>query len=259
MNVYLYLDRDTILHRLDPRAKLIVLFGAFTLAFLFTSPVANLLILAFMLLIVTVAKAWPNIRRLAKLLVIIAIMTTIMFAITQPGDTPLIGFITEEGVIHGLAIGFRLDALIVAGLVFLSTTTNEEISIALVRLGISYRFAFAVSTALRLVPTVLGTAHVITQAQKCRGNDIESGNVFARIKRFAPVVIPVFVSTIRSTQVFGMALESKGFGVHKHRTYLLNPTFGGRDVVAAAAVLALLTSATLLRLSGVGMLASSGG
>ena len=65
----------------------------------------------------------------------------------------------------------------------------------------------------------------IVQAQRSRGHDIDSGNIVARLRKFAPIIIPVFVSTIRSTQVFAMALESKGFGAERQRTYLQNPTF----------------------------------
>ena len=97
-------------------------------------------------------------------------------------------------------------------MIFLSTTRNEEIATGLARLGIPYRFAFAVSTALRLVPTIAATGSTISQAQRSRGLDLESGNVIERIRKYMPLLIPVFVSTIRSTNVFSMALESKGFG-----------------------------------------------
>lgn len=253
MTVYLYLDRDTIFHRMDPRAKMLMLLGWFVVAFLFLSPWANLLILVAELLMVTVAKAWPNVRRFSLLLAIILVATTIMFGLVHPGETTLIGFIEVESVVYGVTIGLRVVALIVAGLVFLSTTNNEELLIGLVRLKVPYRFAFALSTALRLVPTVLGTAQVIMQAQRSRGLDIDRGNIFRRLKNMSPIVIPVFISTIRSTQVFGMALESKGFGAYPTRTYLLDPRIRGRDVVTILTLVLLVALAVWLRVLGVGM------
>lgn len=253
MNVYLYLDKNTVFHRLDPRAKMFMLLGWFVLAFLFMSPWANLAVLAAELIVVTIAKSWSNVRRFGVLLVIILIATTIMFGLVQPGETQLIGFIEVESVIYGVTIGLRVVALIIAGLIFLSTTTNEELLIGIVRLGVPYRFAFALSTALRLVPTVLGTAQVIMQAQRSRGLDIEAGNIFRRLKNMAPIVIPVFISTIRSTQVFSMALESKGFGAHPTRTFLLDPRFGGRDIAFSLTMVLLVALGVWLRSQGIGM------
>lgn len=253
MNVYLYLDRNTVFHRMDPRAKLLMLLGWFVLAFLFMSPIANLIVLLLELIVVVLAKAWQNIRRFMPLLIIILIATTIMFSLVQPGETTLFAFIELESVIFGLTIGLRVDALIVAGLLFLSTTTNEELLSGLVKTKVPYRFAFALSTALRLVPTVLGTAQVIMQAQRSRGLDIDSGNIMTRLRNAAPVVIPVFISTIRSTHVFSMALESKGFGAYPSRTFLLEPKLSARDGVLVLAIVATLVLAVWLRMQGIGM------
>lgn len=253
MNVYLYLDRDTVIHRMDPRAKMFLLLGSFVLAFIFISPVANLAVLVAELVLVSISKSWPNIRRFWGLLVTILVATTIMFALTRPGDTQLIGFVEVESVLYGIMIGLRVVALIVAGLIFLSTTTNEELLIGLVRLGVPYRFAFALSTALRLVPTVLGTAQVITQAQRCRGLDLESGNILTRLRNMAPVVIPVFISTIRSTHTFSMALDSKGFGAIEKRTFLLDPKFKSNDAIVSAFVFAAIAVSIWLKYQGIVM------
>jgi energy-coupling factor transport system permease protein len=137
-------------------------------------------------------------------------------------------------------------------MIFLSTTRNEEIATGLVRLGLPYRFAFAVSTALRLVPTIAATGSTISQSQRSRGLDLESGNIFQRVRKNTPLLIPVFVSTIRSTNVFSMALESKGFGASTKRTYLLDLAMARRDWVVLAVFVLLLAAAIALRLLGYG-------
>lgn len=252
MNVYLYLDKGTVLHRMDPRAKMFLALIAFALAFVFTSPVANLVVLTAVLGVVSLAQAWSNVLRFKGLLGIILVMTAIMFTLTWPGETTLFWFIKQESLLHGLSIGLRVVALIITGLVFLSITTNEEILIALVRLGVPYRFSFALSTALRLVPTVLGTALVISQAQRCRGLDIESGNVITRLKNMVPILIPVFVSTIRSTRTFSLALDAKGFGAMEKRTFLLDPRPGRIDLAVTGVALLAIVGAFALRFAGVG-------
>ncbi len=75
-----------------------------------------------------------------------------MWTIFASGETPLFWFVEREALLYGIGVALRIDITIIAGMIFLSTTRNEEIATGLVKLGIPYRFAFAVSTALRLVP-----------------------------------------------------------------------------------------------------------
>lgn len=254
MELYLYLDRNTFLHRLDPRSKMGLLISLFILAFIFDAPIYAAAVLGFVFVVVSLAKAWENVRKALPLLTIIAMVTVIMFALTGPGTTTLFWIVTTEGLLYGITVALRLVGLITSGLVFLSITTNEEISIGLVKVGFPYRFSFSISTALRLVPTIIGTAVTIVQAQRSRGHDIDSGNIFARLRKFAPIIIPVFISTIRSTQVFAMALESKGFGAERQRTYLQDPHFTYRDLLTWIGLTTILSGCILARLLGYGAL-----
>jgi energy-coupling factor transport system permease protein len=106
-------------------------------------------------------------------------------------------------------------------MIFLSTTRNEEITAALLRLGLPYRAAFAFSTALRLVPTFVGAGSTIAEAQRSRGLDLDKGNILERIRKYVPLMVPVLLTALRSTDQFAMALESKGFGARPQRTFLL--------------------------------------
>ena len=85
-----------------------------------------------------------------------------------------------------------------------------------------------------MVPTISASIYTISQAQRSRGLDLESGNVLERIKKYVPLLIPVFISTIRSTNVFGMALESKGFGARDDRTFYLKMEMKKRDFITLA-------------------------
>jgi energy-coupling factor transport system permease protein len=186
------------------------------------------------------------------ILIMIGVVTVVLWSIFAQGRTPLFLFVEWESLLYGIGVALRIDATIVAGMIFLSTTRNEEIATGLVRMGLPYRFAFAVSTALRLVPTIAATGSTISQAQRSRGLDLESGNIFQRIRKNTPLLIPVFVSTIRSTNVFSMALESKGFGASAKRTYLLDLAMTRRDWTVLAVFVLLLAAAIALRLLGLG-------
>ncbi len=254
MDPFLYLDRDTWVHRLDPRTKMFLLIGAFVLAFLFVNPLYGLVVLAVVLLFGYAAKSLVNLKRIWFILVMIAVVSVALWSVFASGETPLFAFVELEAVLYGIGSALRIDITIIAGMIFLSTTRNEEITTGLVKLGIPYRFAFAISTALRLVPTIVATGSTIGQAQRSRGLDLDSGSVLERVRKRVPLLIPVFVSTIRSTNIFSMALESKGFGASNERTYFLRLAMERRDVVTLLIFAGLFAAAVVLRFAGYGVL-----
>src|SRR5215218_6997393 len=252
MDPSLYLDRNTWVHRLDPRTKMFLLIGMFVLPFVFLDPLYVLVVLVLVLFFGYLAKALTNLRRIWFILVTIAILTVILWSIFGSGQTPLFLFVELEALLYGISIALRIDITVIAGMIFLSTTRNEEVAIGLVRLGIPYRFAFAVSTALRLVPTIVTTGLTISQAQRSRGLDLKSGSVVQRIRKHLPLLVPVFVTTVRSTNVFSMALESKGFGARPGRTFYLHTAMGRRDALVLIAFVVLLAGCIALRVAGYG-------
>jgi len=252
MDPSLYLDRDTWVHRLDPRTKMFLLVGMFALPFVFLNPLYELAVLALVLLFGYLAESLVNLRRIWFILFMILLVTTVLWSIIGSGRTPLFLFVEREALLYGLSTALRIVITVIAGMIFLSTTRNEEVAIGLVRLGIPYRFAFAISTALRLVPTIVATGLTIGQAQRSRGLDLDSGNIIQRIRNHLPLLVPVFVTTVRSTNVFSMALESKGFGASSGRTFFLHTAMGGRDVLVLVAFMALLAGSIALRMAGYG-------
>src|ERR671918_1563815 len=252
MDPSLYLDRDTWVHRLDPRTKMFLLVGMFALPFVFLNPLYELAVLALVLFFGYLARALANLGRIWFILLAILVVTTILWSIVGSGRTPLFLFVEREALLYGFSTALRIVITVIAGMIFLSTTRNEEVAIGLVRLGLPYRFAFAVSTALRLVPTIVTTGLTISQAQRSRGLDLKSGSVVQRIRKYVPLLVPVFVSTIRSTNVFSMALESKGFGASPKRTFFLRTAMSGRDALVIVGFGALLAGCIALRLAGYG-------
>jgi energy-coupling factor transport system permease protein len=252
MDPSLYLDKDTFVHRLDPRTKMFLLLGMFALPFVFLNPLYVLAVLALVLFFGYLAQCLANLRRIWFILFMIIVVTPILWSIVGSGRTPLFLFVEREALLYGLSATQRIVITVIAGMIFLSTTRNEEVAIGLVRLGIPYRFAFAVSTALRLVPTIVATGLTIGQAQRSRGLDLESGNIFERIRKHLPLLVPVFVTTVRSTNVFSMALESKGFGALPGRTFYLRTAMSWRDALVILVFLALLAGCIALRVAGYG-------
>lgn len=249
MDMFLYIDKDTFLHRLDPRTKLAVMFGSFVIALLFESLPILIGLGVAILLYGYSGKVLSNLKRIKVILFMIGLMSIIIWSLTKGGETKLLGPITLEGILYGIAIAIKFNIMIISGMIFLSSTTIEEIALGLVKLKIPYRVAFAFSTAIRLVPMIVGTSYTITQAQKSRGLDLDSGTFIQKIKKYVPLIIPTFVSVIRGTNVFSMALESKGFGYADERTNYMELNFSTNDYVVMIITLIVVSFSIYVKIA----------
>jgi energy-coupling factor transport system permease protein len=253
MELYLYLDRGTFFHRLDPRTKLLLLFVGFAVPWLFGDLLYLFVIMALIFVWIWAAKAFDNVRRIRLLLIIFIITTTLMWALMGRGPTRLLGPISLEGIIYGFSKGIKIDCMTLCGLLFLSTTRNEEISMALVKLGLSYKVSLVFSLTIRLIPLVAGTGAVILQAQRSRGLDVDRGNIIQRARKYVPLIVPMLISTVRGVDTLAMALEAKAFGTQRKRTFLLDLQFGRHDQIVMAVSALVFVAAMALRMSGFGV------
>lgn len=221
MSGELYLDFNTVIHRLDARTKILLFLLAFVSLVLFEDPLWILPVALLLILQTALARAWVNLWRIRFLLLVLTITGVVMWNIFASGETHLWWIFDVESLKFSLARTMLILLMIDTGVNLISTTRNEELVLGMIRLGLPYRVGFAISTALRLVPTIASSIGTISQAQRSRGLDLESGNLLERLRKYLPLLIPVFISTIRNTNVFGMALESKGFGAREDRTFHL--------------------------------------
>ena len=232
MNLFLYLDRDSPVHRLDPRTKIFLLLGTFVAAVLFFRPAPLSALLAVILLYGAMGRVLGNLRRIWILLLSIAIVSIVSWSVFAKGSTPLFWRVTREGLLFGLGAAIKIDGMVIAGLVFLSTTKTEQIVLGLIRLRVPYQAAFAFSLAIRMVPTIIGTAVTVTEAQRSRGLDLESGGPLRRLRNHIPLLVPILLHTLRNTDQLAKALESRGFGARRERTSYLEIGFHAADGLA---------------------------
>jgi energy-coupling factor transport system permease protein len=240
MDMFLFLDKNTFLHKLDPRTKLLVVLGSFVVALLFDSLPVLLALAAAILLYGYFGKVLSNLKRIRGVLLMIMFFSFALWSMTKGGTTKILGPLTVEGMLYGLLVGLKFDIMITSGMIFLSSTKIEEISLGLVKMRLPYRGAFAFSTAIRLVPMIVGISYTITQAQKSRGLDLDSGSLLQKIKKYVPLLIPTLLSVIRGTNIFAMALESKGFGYDDARTNYLEIGVALRDYIVMTLTVAVM-------------------
>ncbi len=218
MSKYLYLNKDTFFHRLDPRTKLLLTLAHFVAsAALIEQLWIGLLVVAETLLIATLSKSWKNIRGIRVILYSLFAMTILSWLLFGKGTTPLFWVITKENLCQGISSVFRAISSIFMAIVLLSTTRNEELVEGCVRFGLPYRGAFAFSSALRMTPHLTGIALTVVAAQKSRGLDLDNGGFWMKLKKTVPLVVPAILLGLRSTDAVTMAIEAKGFGRSKAR------------------------------------------
>ncbi len=258
MNIFLYLDRGTWVHRLDPRTKILGVLILFTLCLCFNHPLYMAAVSLGILGIALSARALPNIKRLRYILILLFVFSALMWPFFAAGKTSFWAWgplrVSRDSLLYGMAMGFRLDSFVVSGLILLSTTRNEELTSGLIRLGIPHPVAFAFSTSLRLIPTLAGAGATIMQAQMSRGLDLQSGSIFRRMGKFIPQAVPLFLFAIRYTNQLAIALEARGFSPGAKRTFYYEPKMRTVDWVVVAVLGLTLGTCLYLRLGlGVGV------
>lgn len=249
-----YIDVSSPLHRMDPRTKLLVFVTLTTYLVCFEHPLWALLPAAMVVVIVRVAKVQRNVYRLRFLLLMLSVSGLVLWTLFTQGETPLVGPIAVESIMYASSRVLLIAATIMAGVVFVSTTRTEELVFGLVKLGVPYRVGFAISTALRLAPLMILNTVTITQAQRSRGLDLETGNALTRVRKFVPVLVPVFVSSIRHIDTLSMALEARGFGFLPTRESFLELHLRPIDYVVGGLAVIALVGIVILRLKGYGQI-----
>lgn len=252
-----YLPADSVVHRMDPRAKLLFIFGFVIVVFLANNVLTYSLLGVFTFFVIALSRVKIGfLLSSLKPVVILILFTFFLHAFfTREGDVLLeIGFLTvyKGGVIEGIFIAIRFLLLILV--TSLLTLTTPPISVTD---GIEALFgplkkwkvpvhelALMMSISLRFIPTLLDETDKIAKAQMARGADFTSGSVMERVKAVIPLLIPLFVSAFKRAEELATAMEARGYRGGEGRSKYRLLVWHGRDT--AALVLLVLLSAALL-------------
>ncbi len=247
-----YRVRRGFLHGLSPVTKLMLLPGVFLLSLLSDDPFVLAGLTAGLIAVAVGSRlhglVWSSRVILGLLFVFPAVMWTFMYQGMNGRGFMGIPGATTEGVLYGSAMGLRLVAMLVAGLLLLGSTRVEEIAWGLTRFGLPYRLSFALTLAFRLVPLFFETYRTIEEAQRSRGLDIRR-SALERLRGVIPLLIPVFVAGLRRTDQLAVALEAKGFGRPGKRTSVVSRVMRAGDWIALAATVLLIVFFGVVRAS----------
>lgn len=269
LQAFRYREGDTLLHRLDPRAKLVVI-GALVV-FLWLRPELPILALALLPLAVlaalgrlgrALAGALPTYLLLALVLVP---LNALLHAHYGPGgvgevdvllrlappSTPLLGelLLTREGLTFSLVVYLRLALMLAIVSVFVLTTDLDTIEALLYRLRVPPFFVLTLGFAFRFLPTLAEEAERIREAQRARGLDLQKGGPIRRTwNALVPLLFPLVVSVLRRSLRLAEALETRGTFAHPRRTVLTELRFRTQDTLASLSALGCLGASVLLLL-----------
>lgn len=228
-----YIPGDSLIHRLDPRAKLISAVWFILLIFM-ASHWWTIALLAATVLIAAKLSNIPiryYIDGLKPLMVLILITVLFQLVFSQ-GDTVLfeIGWlrITQEGIYSAILIILRFVMIVLMSTILTLTTTPLEIADGieallnpLKKLKVPVQeIALILSIALRFVPTLMQETEKIMNAQRARGVDFSAGSLIERMKKVVPLLIPLFISSIDRADQLAVAMTARGYRGGDSRTKL---------------------------------------
>ena len=250
----------TVVHKLDPRSKLVLTLVYITALFTSKGFISYGMMLAVLLSCLTLSKIKPKavLRGLRPVMIIICI-TIILNIFFIQGENVVFEYrfivISMEGLINAVFMGSRLMMLIVG--TFLLTYTTSPIALTdglewilnplkKIRLPI-HELAMMMSIALRFIPTLIEETDKIISAQKARGADFETGGLLKRAKAILPLVIPLFISAFRRADELATAMESRCYHGGEGRTRMKVLKTAARDYMALLFGAVIIAAIVLLR------------
>ena len=237
-----YIPGKSLLHRADPRTKMIWIIVLMVAVFATNNIYCYIMMIALTGIILAISEVPVSYTlRGIKPLLIILIITFIVNIFTYPGTKVLLNIgvlkVTLEGVVQSIIVAIRLSLIVVLGSILTLTTTPialtdglESLFKPLKKLKVPvHEMSMMMSIALRFIPTLMEETDRIIKAQASRGADFDTGNLLERAKSFIPVLIPLFVSAFKRAEDLATAMESRCYRGGVGRTRMKQLAYTGVD------------------------------
>lgn len=263
-SLFLFSDGESLLHRVDPRPKFLLVIAVLFYILLFNEPLYMLAaVVAVILAIWVFARIpiwdyWGLVVLFTPLILGVGLIQAFLYH--PPGSVAVARFgplaMSNVGLLLGLSIGLRLTTMGITFMMFAMTTTPRDVGLALYKTGIPFRFAYLASFGLRFLPLMQDNLQTIQDARATRGDpDVGSRNPLRRIKSLPVSLFPLAANSLRQSNETAIALELRGYGVSQNRTTVDDIDIEGVDYVVMAAAAALVVGVLYARIVlGVGVL-----
>ncbi len=251
-----YFPGNSIIHRMDPRIKLVLVVAVIVLIFLMDTLIGNLVVFGF--LATTIILSRVNITfvlRGLKPLWFIIILTFVLNTFFYAGGTEMFSWwifrVSNEGLMNAVRLAVRLIFLITATTILTLTTSPIALTDGIesllkplkkVKFPV-HELAMMMTIAMRFIPTLVDETDKIMKAQTARGAEFDSGSIFKRAAGMVPLLVPLFVSAFRRADELAFAMESRCYHGGEGRTRMKIMHMHVRDFIAMAVVAGLIVFA----------------
>ncbi|WP_003544666.1 energy-coupling factor transporter transmembrane component T family protein [Desulfotomaculum nigrificans] len=251
-----YYPGDSLVHRLDPRAKLLAIPLMVAATMLADNPTGYLVAAVPVLLLTVLAQIPPRVLwQGMKFLWVILLISLVLQVMSYPGESLWqwgIISISREGLAAAGKLMYRLILLILAAMLLTMTTTPvnltgglEKLLQPFKRIGLpAHELAMMMTIALRFVPTLLQEAEIVRQAQQARGGSLTTGNLQQRMRAAVALMVPLLAGSLKRADELAVAMEARCYRGDYRRTKMRQFKFSGHDymaiIISAAALLVVL-------------------
>jgi energy-coupling factor transport system permease protein len=254
-----YFPGNSLLHRFDPRSKIIFTVLFIAAIFLCKGLVSYGITLLILLIMIGISKVQPRVFLKGMKPVVFIVVCTAILNLFYTSGTVLWSWgilkITEEGIWKAGFMVLRILMLIACTLLLTYTTSPilltdglEKLLRPLKKLNFPvHELSMMMSIALRFIPTLIQETDKIISAQKARGADFDSGNLIQKAKALIPILIPLFISSFRRAEELAIAMECRCYHGDEGRTSLRQLRYAGRDYGLIVFSIALCAGIVVLR------------
>ena len=256
-----FIDTNSFVHKLDPRAKLLFLI-AFIVFIFIAGNFISLGLLCLLLVTSMIASRIPVKMYLKNIKAIIPIIliTALLNVFYTSGGKVLVDWwiftITTDGIYRASFMALRIVLLILSSAVLSYSTSPTSLTGAIESLlsplkfiglgGAVHTMAMTMTIALRFIPTLIEETQKIMNAQKARGADLDSGNLVKKVKALLPILIPLLISSVRRAYELAEAMECRCYNGGKGRTKFRVMKYSARDLVVAIGLCAIFAVSVLI-------------
>ena len=255
-----YFPGKSVLHRLDPRMKILLTVGYIVMLFTVSNPLGLCVGILFLIFAYAISGIPPRmITKSLKPVIPIIIFTTVLNMFFVKGD-PLFDWwifhISRQGLLTAVVMTIRIICLIAGTSLLTYTTSPITLTDGLERLMKPlkkvhfpvHELSMMMTIALRFIPTLIEETDKIMSAQKARGADLESGGIMQRARALVPILIPLFVSAFRRADELALVMECRCYRGDVGRTRMKQLHYSWQDGVAAALTIGCIAGVIMVNI-----------
>ncbi len=259
-NLFNYIDRPSPIHRLTGATKLVclLLWSLASMVTYDTRILALMPVVSFVLFYISKIRLRDVSFMLGATAVFMVLNNIMVYVFSPQYGVTIYGtktvlftiagpyIVTAEQLFYHLNLVLKYLAAIPMVLLFVSTTNPSEFAASLSRIGVSYKIAYSVALALRYIPDIQREYHDIAQSQQARGIEMSKKvSLVKRLKAASAIIIPLILSSMDRIEVISNAMELRGFGKNKKRTWYMARRFTAADILSMVLCAVLLAVSIL--------------